>query len=112
MGWSYPWVSAEGTDFSADFGVTFTDDASGPGYNYSNKPGQGEMPGFSAFLKTEDGAVCHSYSAYARGLEPLNSAYGLLDLMPLGRDEDTLPWPMAWVRRHDRYEEGGAGNGI
>jgi predicted dithiol-disulfide oxidoreductase (DUF899 family) len=34
----------------------------------------------------------------------LNTAYALLDLTPLGRQEDTLSWPMAWVRRHDRYD--------
>jgi predicted dithiol-disulfide oxidoreductase (DUF899 family) len=25
-------------------------------------------------------------------------------MAPRGRDEDALPWPMAWVRHHDRYE--------
>ena len=61
------------------------------------------MPGLSAFALA-DGAVHHTYSCYARGLEPFNSAYGLLDLAPRGRDEDDLPWPMAWVRRHDAYD--------
>lgn len=103
LGWSFPWVSAEGTDFGADFGVTFSEDGTGPAYNYSDKPAKGELPGFSTFLKLEDGSVGHCYSAYARGLEPLNSAYGLLDFMPLGRDEAGLPWPMAWVRRNDSY---------
>jgi predicted dithiol-disulfide oxidoreductase (DUF899 family) len=32
-----------------------------------------------------------------------NSAYHLLDLTSKGRDEAGLPWPMAWVKRHDRY---------
>ncbi len=27
-----------------------------------------------------------------------------LDLVPKGRDEQGLPSPMAWVRRHDEYE--------
>jgi predicted dithiol-disulfide oxidoreductase (DUF899 family) len=103
MGWCFPWVSAEGTDFGADFGVTFGDGEPGRNYNYSDKPGKGEAPGFSTFLKLEDGSVCHCYSAYARGLEPLNSAYGLLDFMPLGRHEGGLPWPQAWVRRSDSY---------
>jgi predicted dithiol-disulfide oxidoreductase (DUF899 family) len=26
-----------------------------------------------------------------------------LDRVPKGRDEAGLPWPMAWVRHHDRY---------
>jgi predicted dithiol-disulfide oxidoreductase (DUF899 family) len=33
----------------------------------------------------------------------LNGAYHLLDLTSKGRDEQELPWPMAWVKRHDRY---------
>jgi predicted dithiol-disulfide oxidoreductase (DUF899 family) len=28
----------------------------------------------------------------------------MLDLAPKGRDEEALPWSMAWVRRHDEYE--------
>jgi predicted dithiol-disulfide oxidoreductase (DUF899 family) len=26
------------------------------------------------------------------------------DMAPKGRDEEGLPYPMAWVRRHDRYD--------
>ena len=29
-----------------------------------------------------------------------------LDLVPKGRDEDSLPFTMAWVRHHDRYADG------
>jgi len=32
-----------------------------------------------------------------------NGTYDLLDCVPGGRDEVDLPWPMAWVRHHDRY---------
>ena len=53
----------------------------------------------SAFVKN-DGAVFHTYSAYARGLDILVGAYNFLDFAPKGRDEDALPWTMAWVRRH------------
>ena len=38
------------------------------------------------------------------GLDMLVGTYNLLDLAPKGRDEDKLPWTMAWVRRHDEYE--------
>jgi predicted dithiol-disulfide oxidoreductase (DUF899 family) len=34
----------------------------------------------------------------------VNGAYQLLDLAPKGRDEADLPFTMAWVRHHDRYE--------
>ena len=62
-----------------------------------------KRPGFSAFIKN-NGAVFHTYSAYARGLDILVGAYNFLDLAPKGRDEDNLPWSMAWVRRHDEYD--------
>ena len=64
-----------------------------------------EMPGLSVFIKDASGAVFHTYSAYARGVEVLAGAYNLLDLVPKGRDEADLPWPMAWVRRHDEYDD-------
>jgi predicted dithiol-disulfide oxidoreductase (DUF899 family) len=62
------------------------------------------MPGASVFAKTDNGDVSHTYSAYARGLDILVGTYNFLDLTPKGRDEDNLPWSMAWVRHHDRYD--------
>ena len=56
----------------------------------------------SAFIK-RDGEVFHTYSTYARGLDILVPTYNWLDMTAKGRDEDALPWPMAWVRHHDRY---------
>lgn len=64
------------------------------------------MPGASAFLKTDDGSILHTYSAYSRGIDILNSAYNWLDLTASGRDEDELPHTMSWVRLRDRYEQG------
>ena len=51
----------------------------------------------------EDGAIFHTYSRYARTNEHLLTAYQLLDLVPKGRDEAGLEWPMQCVRRHDEY---------
>jgi predicted dithiol-disulfide oxidoreductase (DUF899 family) len=51
-----------------------------------------------------DGDVFHTYSTYARNLDPINCACQLLDLAPRGRDEDGREWPMAWLRRHDGYD--------
>ncbi len=106
MGWDFKWVSAGKTTFGNDFGVSFHDqaDMEGNGYNYGQKPYAGESPGLSVFYKMPDGLVAHSYSTYARGLDILNSAYHLLDMTPKGRDEDALPYKMAWVRRHDEYD--------
>ena len=35
--------------------------------------------------------------------EPTIDLDTMLDLTAKGRDEEGLPWPMAWVRRHDSY---------
>ena len=32
--------------------------------------------------------------------------YNYLDIVPKGRDEDSLSHTMEWVRYHDRYDEG------
>lgn len=107
MGWTLPWVSSLGSDFNFDFGVSFTPEqqAGGGTYNYapSGHPMQ-ELPGLSVFATDGTGDVFHTYSCYARGLDPMNTAYQLLDLTPKGRDEASLPWPMAWLRRHDEYD--------
>ena len=66
--------------------------------------GGSELPGISVFYKEADGTMFHTYSTYARGLELMNTAYQYLDLVPKGRDEQGLSFPMAWVRRHDQYE--------
>ncbi|MEX2126180.1 MAG: thioredoxin family protein [Woeseia sp.] len=62
-----------------------------------------ERPGMSAFV-LEDGAVYHSYSTYARGLDGLWGAYQWLDRAPKGRNE-----PDYWWRRHDEYANDKAG---
>ena len=44
-------------------------------------------------------------STYGRGDELLSTAYAYLDLAPKGRDEEGLPFPSAWWRHHDKYED-------
>jgi predicted dithiol-disulfide oxidoreductase (DUF899 family) len=110
MGWSFKWVSAgTGNDFPFDMQTSFTKEQLGTKatYNYEEiKPTRTEYPGVSVFAKDAQGDVFHTYSCYARGLDILNSAYQWLDLTPKGRDEDgVLPYPAAWVRRHDEYED-------
>ncbi|MGE5752743.1 MAG: DUF899 domain-containing protein [Deltaproteobacteria bacterium] len=56
-----------------------------------------ERPGMSAFV-LEDGAVYHTYSTYARGLDGLWGMYQWLDRAPKGRNETGV-----WWRRHDEY---------
>jgi predicted dithiol-disulfide oxidoreductase (DUF899 family) len=59
-----------------------------------------ERPGMSAF-GLKDGAVYHTYSAYARGLDGLWGAYQWLDRAPKGRNETSY-----WWRHHDEYGKG------
>jgi predicted dithiol-disulfide oxidoreductase (DUF899 family) len=106
MGWKAKWVSSYGSDFNYDFHVSFTKDQLAQGkveYNYDTVEGYDELPGLSVFYRDENGAVFHTYSAYARGLDMLIGAYNYLDLAPKGRDEAALPSTMEWVRHHDRY---------
>jgi predicted dithiol-disulfide oxidoreductase (DUF899 family) len=108
MGWRFPWFSSFGSDFNADFHVSFTKEQLAAGkvdYNYRLVEGEDELPGLSVFYQDGDGAVFHTYSAYARGLDMLVGTYNWLDLAPKGRDEAALPWTMAWVRHHDRYDQ-------
>ena len=122
MGWSFPWASSFRSDFNFDYGVGLTDRQQDEGYDYNfqDKPpiprdAKGapgghaamcgvdlrtylhELPGMSAFV-IEDGAIYHTYSTYARGLDVLWGAHQWLDRAPLGRNEDG-PW---WKRR-DEY---------
>ena len=104
MGWRFPWVSAHGNSFNFDFRVSFTKEQDGENlYNFDTQAAwEGELPGISVFERTPDGALFHTYSAYARGLDALNGTYQLIDLLPKGRDEGGTG--MAWLRHKDRYE--------
>ncbi len=106
MGWRFKWVSSFGSDFNFDYHVSFPAVREDGDYNYETQEiDSDEMPGASVFYKDASGAVFHTYSAYARGLDILVGAYNFLDLTPKGRDEAELPWTMAWVRHHDKYED-------
>jgi predicted dithiol-disulfide oxidoreductase (DUF899 family) len=106
MGWTFDWLSSGDNSFNYDYGVSFTPDqiASGDNYNFGTTPfGSEEAPGISVFCRDEAGNIFHTYSCYARGLDMMNAAYHYLDLTPLGRHEDGLPYPMDWVRLRDQY---------
>lgn len=112
MGWHFPWVSSEGSDFNYDFGVSFTktqlDKAELP-YNYTTitekRYQREELPGLSVFHKDQSGQIFHTYSTYARGLDPFLGAHHFLDVTPFGRNERYPDGKrMDWVRRHDQYE--------
>jgi predicted dithiol-disulfide oxidoreductase (DUF899 family) len=106
MGWTFPYYSCSGSDFNFDYKVSFTADELKQGkvdYNYRLNPfSMTEAPGLSVF-RQEDGAIYHTYSAYARGLDMLNVAYHYMDLVPKGRDEQGQG--QSWVRRRDEYPD-------
>ena len=97
MGWTVPWFSSFDSDFNRDFGTT-TDD--------------GESFALSVFLRDGDG-VYRSYVTSSRGVDRLRLDFNLLDLTPLGRQEEWEDspdgWPQTeaytWWRKHDEYEE-------
>jgi predicted dithiol-disulfide oxidoreductase (DUF899 family) len=125
MEWTFPWASSSKSDFNSDFSVSFSEEeqrAGGIEYNYrrggdamdANSAPEPvrqfaamcgtdaptytrDRPGMSTFV-LKDGAVFHSYSTYARGLDGLWGAYQWLDRAPLGRNEAGI-----WWRRHNEY---------
>lgn len=106
MGWSFKWLSSGGNDFNYDFQASFRPaDVKGGKkvYNYGTiAPGMTDREGVSVFYRDPAGTVFHTYSAFARGIDMLNTAYHYLDLVPKGRDEDPDD-PQSWVHYHDRY---------
>jgi predicted dithiol-disulfide oxidoreductase (DUF899 family) len=122
MGWEFPWYSSAGSTFNYDFGVSLDERVAPIDWNYRSarelrRAGLGaiadaeELPGVSVFLRAGppgEEHVLHTYSTYARGVEPLLGTYALLDLTPLGRGEgwDGMPSIGAgrgWIRLHDEY---------
>lgn len=92
MGWTVPFYSSRGSTFRADCGV-------GGGF------------GYSVFLRDGDD-VYRSYFTTGRGADRLRFDFSLLDLTPLGRQEE---WedspagypqtpPYTWWRLHDEYD--------
>jgi predicted dithiol-disulfide oxidoreductase (DUF899 family) len=107
MGWTFDWYSSEG-DFNYDFAVSFTPEEIKAGhrsYNFGTSGfGGEEAPGISVFYRDEAGNIFNTYSCFARGLDMMNAAYHYLDLTPLGRHEQGLPYPMDWLRLRDQYQ--------
>lgn len=108
LGWKLPWYSSGETDFNHDFRVSFSPGEAKSGaklYNHDTMPPyEEECPGLSFFLKDASGAILHTYSTYARGLDSIMGCYQILDRVPRSRDEAGLKSSMAWVRYHDKYE--------
>jgi predicted dithiol-disulfide oxidoreductase (DUF899 family) len=105
MGWDVPWFSSFESDFNFDFGR-------GPKEPEPDRYQDGENFGLSVFVRDRE-RVFRTYFTTSRGVEPLSSNWALLDLTPLGRQEE---WedsptgrpqsaPYQWWRLHDEYED-------
>jgi predicted dithiol-disulfide oxidoreductase (DUF899 family) len=105
MGWSFQWLSSDDTDFNYDYFVSFTPEQLAKKDAYFNyrhaNPGMPDREGVSVFYKDQDGRIYHTYSAYERGIDLMNTAYNYIDITPKGRDEGGRN--QYWVRRHDEY---------
>jgi predicted dithiol-disulfide oxidoreductase (DUF899 family) len=101
-GWFVDWYSSYDSDFNYDFNVTIdptvvpivfnyrdADELAGTRHSWvlesENHPQ--ELSAYSFFLRDGDD-VFHTYSTFGRGTEMVGSAYGILDLSALGRQED------------------------
>ena len=103
MGWDVPWYSSFESDFNVDFGLS-------PREPRPNSHQDGETFGLSVFVRDGE-RIFRTYFTDRRGVEPLSSNWALLDLTPLGRQEE---WedspegrpqspPYRWWRLHDEY---------
>src|SRR5256885_1427951 len=98
-----PWVPVEK---EYDFNAAFTEEQQRNGGEYNFRHVDQPVPqreGMSVFA-FKDGVVHHTYSTYDRGVEQLIGTLRILDLAPLGRNEEGLERPGAWWHRHDEYE--------
>jgi len=106
MQWTFPWVSSFNNNFNYDYHVTLDPDRGYSFYNYRTTDIRGEMPGLSVFFRDGD-LILHSYSTYFVGLDIFLSMYHLLDVTPLGRQEDDgnsmTAGESSWIRFHDQY---------
>jgi predicted dithiol-disulfide oxidoreductase (DUF899 family) len=106
MEWNFQWISSNGSDFNFDYGVSFTPEQISSGkvtYNYNEvtQPLLPEREGLSVFIQ-EEGAIYHTYSTYARGVDVLLGTYHYLDLTPKGRDEEG--GMSSWVKLRYKYQ--------
>jgi predicted dithiol-disulfide oxidoreductase (DUF899 family) len=119
MGWRFPYVSTNGSDFAFDFTLAFTEEqmqdipevqqmiSEPPDWlqEWSQQVGAplerglAEVPTWIAFA-LEDGVVYHTYSRMAPDRDFVSPYYlQLIDRTPRGRSDDFRAW------RNDEYEE-------
>jgi predicted dithiol-disulfide oxidoreductase (DUF899 family) len=108
MGWTFPWYSSLGSDFNYDFHVTNDESVAPVEYNFRTaqeladrgeawaaRPG--EQGGISVFFR-DGGTILRTWSGYGPVMQLLCATDELLDLTPLGRQDETVE-----LRHHDKY---------
>jgi predicted dithiol-disulfide oxidoreductase (DUF899 family) len=111
MGWSFPWYSSLGSDFNYDFHVTNDETVAPIQYNFRAAQelidrGQpwaarpGEQGGVSVFLR-DGSTVLHTWSGYGPVIYLMCETDILLDLTPLGRQDEHVA-----LLHHDKYPGG------
>jgi predicted dithiol-disulfide oxidoreductase (DUF899 family) len=108
MGWTFPWYSSLGSDFNYDFHVTSDESVAPIEYNFRSaqeladrgeawaaRPG--EQGGFSVFLR-DGGTILRTWSGYGPVIQLLYATDQILDLTPLGRQDETVE-----LCHHDKY---------
>jgi predicted dithiol-disulfide oxidoreductase (DUF899 family) len=116
MGWQFNWASSFESDYSWDtehsrtreeVSSWFADEPPQLPVRFASQCGTdvvaylAERPGMSVFARSGD-EVYLAYETTARGLEPVMVYYGVLDLVPCGRDEGE-PADPSWIRRRDEF---------
>ena len=131
MGWTFPWASSAGTDFNADYSVSFTEEQQRKGetsYNFSagatiaKQDAAEPDPNLAEFLAQIAGSTGTDWPTYSREA-PGMSSFALQDgkvyhtYSAYARGLDVL-WNMYqwldrapkgrndtsfWIRRHDEY---------
>jgi predicted dithiol-disulfide oxidoreductase (DUF899 family) len=118
MGWSFNWASSYESDFNWDFHHSSTreqvsewaDQVPPLVSQFASATGNDvvgyftEGPGLTVFTRSGED-VYLAYETTARGLEVVMTYYGILDLVPRGRDEREPVDPF-WIRHHDSYAQG------
>jgi predicted dithiol-disulfide oxidoreductase (DUF899 family) len=107
-GWTFPFYSSHGSDFSYDMHASLDESRRPTEFNYQSKDEllkrfpadalQGDWPANSVFLRDGE-TVFHTYTAYARGLDQLFTPYNFIDLTPYGRQEAWEDSPEGWPKQ-------------
>jgi predicted dithiol-disulfide oxidoreductase (DUF899 family) len=88
LGWNFTWLSSFTSDFTVDFFASSNDLKDGTKAHVGAETVQfdrGENHGVNVFYRNDDGDIFHTYSAFNRGIEELNGAFGYFDMLPKGR---------------------------